>query len=398
MRTISLLQPPKIVTGRGCEADCAADLLAAGTRRVLVVTSPPLAQAAQHFAARLTRGAAVAISDLVAAEPTIACFEAVREVARRFGCDTVVGLGGGSALDVAKLVAAMAGTEQDVRAVFGINLLGARATRLACLPTTSGTGSEVSPNAILTDEADQLKKGVVSPFLVPDAAYIDPLLTVSMPPAVTASTGMDALTHCIEAYTNRFAHPLVDVYALEGIRRIASALERAVKDGADVDARESMCLGSMYGGLCLGPVNTAAVHALAYPLGGEFHVPHGLSNAVLLPAVMEFNLPACPARYAKVAEAMGVAPGGDPAETARRGIEAVRRLSRECGTDVPLSELGIGDSMIPRLAQAAMKVTRLTKNNPRELTLEAAEGIYRSAYASARQIPHQAPAAPLIRG
>jgi alcohol dehydrogenase class IV len=383
MRTISLSQPQKIVAGRACVADCATDLLAAGARRVLVVTSPPLAQAAQRFADRLTPGAAVEVCDLVAAEPTIGCFEAVRAVARKFGCDTVVGLGGGSALDVAKLVAAMAGADQDVRSLFGINLLGGRGARLVCLPTTSGTGSEVSPNAILTDETDQLKKGVVSPFLIPDAVYIDPLLTVSMPPSVTASTGMDALTHCIEAYTNRFAHPLVDVYALEGIRRIASSLAKAVKNGVDLDARESMCLGSMYGGLCLGPVNTAAVHALAYPLGGEFHVPHGLSNAVLLPAVMEFNLPACPDRFAKVAEAMGVAPDGDPVETARRGIDAVRRLSRECGTDVPLSELGITDLMIPRLAQAAMKVTRLTKNNPRELTVEAAEGIYRAAYATA---------------
>jgi alcohol dehydrogenase class IV len=356
-------------------------LLAAGARRVLIVTSPALIEAARRLAARLAPGAAVEICDLVAAEPTIHSFEAVRAVERTFRCDTVVGLGGGSALDVAKLVAAMAGSEQDVRTVFGINLLGGRGARLVCLPTTSGTGSEVSPNAILTDEAEQLKKGVVSPFLVPDAAYIDPLLTVSMPPTITASTGMDALTHCIEAYTNRFAHPVVDVYAIEGIRRIASSLAQAVANGADLDARESMCLGSMYGGLCLGPVNTAAVHALAYPLGGEFHVAHGLSNAVLLPAVMEFNLPACPEHFAKVAEAMGVAPTGDPAETARRGIEAVRRLSRACGTDVPLSKLGIGDSVIPRLAESAMKVTRLTKNNPRELTLEAAEGIYRAAYA-----------------
>jgi alcohol dehydrogenase class IV len=375
------MQPAKIVVGRGCEEDCAADLLAAGARRVLIVTSPPLMQSALQLAGQLKPVAVVEISDRVAAEPTIDCFEAVRAAARQFGCDTVVGLGGGSALDVAKLVAALAGSEQDVRTVLGINLLAGRGLRLVCLPTTSGTGSEVSPNAILTDEEEQLKKGVVSPFLMPDAAYIDPMLTVSMPPAVTASTGMDALTHCIEAYTNRFAHPLVDVYALEGVRRIGSSLAQAVANGSDLDARESMCLGSMYGGLCLGPVNTAAVHALAYPLGGEFHVPHGLPNAVLLPAVMEFNLPACPERFAKLAEAMGVAPGGNPVETARRGIEAVRRLSQACGTDVPLSKLGIRESAIPELAEGAMKVTRLTRNNPRELTLEAAEDIYRAAYA-----------------
>jgi alcohol dehydrogenase class IV len=379
MRTISLLQPPRITLGRGCEADCAADLVAAGARRVLLVTSPPLLAAAKQFAARLAPTCEVRISDEVAAEPTIACFESVCELAVEFACDTVVGLGGGSALDVAKLVAAIADGSQSVREVFGINLLSGRRTRLVCLPTTSGTGSEVSPNAILTDEEEQLKKGVVSPFLVPDAAYIDPLLTVSMPPGVTASTGMDALTHCIEAYTNRYAHPSVDIYALEGIRRIAASLAAAVRNGADIDARESMCLGSVYGGLCLGPVNTAAVHALAYPLGGEFHIAHGLSNAVLLPHVMEFNLPACPERFAQVALALGVERTDDMMETARRGVDAVRRLSRECGTDIPLTKLGIPGDVIPHLAQAAMKVTRLTRNNPRELTVEAAEAIYRAA-------------------
>jgi alcohol dehydrogenase class IV len=379
MRTISLLQPPRITLGRGCEADCATDLLAAGARRALIVTSPPLVAAAQQFAARLAPVCEVRISDGVAAEPTIACFERVCELSIAFDCDTVVGFGGGSALDVAKLVAALGTGSQSVREVFGINLLAGRSTRLVCLPTTSGTGSEVSPNAILTDEEEQLKKGVVSPFLVPDAAYIDPLLTVSMPPTVTAFTGMDALTHCIEAYTNRYAHSAVDIYALEGIRRIASSLAAAVRNGANVDARESMCLGSVYGGLCLGPVNTAAVHALAYPLGGEFHIAHGLPNAVLLPYVMEFNLPACPERFAEVAVALGVERSGDVMETARRGVDAVRRLSRECGTDIPLTKLGIQGDVIPHLAQAAMKVTRLTRNNPRELTVETAEAIYRAA-------------------
>src|SRR5262249_48336492 len=159
---------------------------------------------------------------------------------------------------------------------------------LVCLPTTAGTGSEVSPNAILLDEADQLKKGVVSPYLVPDAAYVDPQLTRSVPPSVTAATGLDALTHCIEAYANKFAHPAVDLYALQGVGIIAQNLLRAVRNGGDMEARTELSLGSFYGGLCLGPVNTAAVHALAYPLGGQFHVAHGVSNAVLLPHVIRF--------------------------------------------------------------------------------------------------------------
>lgn len=381
MRTINLLQPPRIVLGRGCASGCAEDLARAGFRRVFVVTAPQTADAARAFAGQLGRSVDAAICDLVAAEPTIGCFESVLAQAREFRADAVAGLGGGSALDTAKLVAALAASDQKVAEVFGVNLLRSRALHLVCLPTTSGTGSEVSPNAILADEEERLKKGVVSPFLVPDAAYIDPLLTVTMPPSVTAATGMDALTHCIEAYTNKFAHPAVDVYALEGIRRIAASLPAALCDGGNLDARESMCLGSLYGGLCLGPVNTAAVHALSYPLGGEFHVPHGLSNAMLLHHVMEFNLPACVERTAAVAVALGVEPGADMMETAQRGVQAVRKLSEQCGTAKPLSAAGIREDAIPALAAAAMKVTRLTKNNPRELTVEAAEAIYRAAYA-----------------
>src|SRR5262249_2969182 len=230
---------------------------------------------------------------------------------------------------------------QTASEVFGINQLKGRPLALVCLPTTAGTGAEVSPNAILLDEADELKKGVVSPHLVPDAAYIDPLLTLSVPPSVTAATGLDALTHCIEAYANRFAHPAVDVYALAGIRLIAANLLRAIRDGGDMEARAHMALASFYGGLCLGPVNTAAVHALAYPLGGQFHVAHGVSNAVLLPHVVRFNLSEAPERYAQVAAALGV--DGGPSEMARaeRGAEFLFQLSKECGIPQRLSELGV---------------------------------------------------------
>jgi len=220
---------------------------------------------------------------------------------------------------------------------------------------------------------------VVSPFLGPDATLVDPVLTVSMPPAVTAGTGLDALTHCIEAYTNRFAHPLVDAYALEGIRRIGRNLRRAVTHGDDLDAREPVALGSMYGGLCLGPVNTAAVHALAYPLGGEFHVPHGFSNAVLLPHVMDFNMAAAPERYADVAVALGAERSDDATETACRGVRRVLDLARECGAPMHLAHWGIHADAVPRIAEAAIKVQRLLKNNPREMTLADAQRIYASA-------------------
>ena len=283
-------------------------------------------------------------------------------------------------MDVAKLVAALFDGKQDVNDVFGIGKLRGRSTFLVCLPTTAGTGSEVSPNAILLDPRDQLKKGVISPHLMPDAAYVDPMLTLGVPPAVTAATGMDALTHCIEAYANRFAHPIVDLYALQGVRLIAANLTRAVCNGDDLDARTNLALASMYGGMCLGPVNTGAVHALAYPLGGEFHVAHGVSNAVLLPHVLEFNLPAAPQRYADIAVALGVERGREDAETARRGLAKLRELTRQCGIPPSLSQLGIPQSAIDRMAKAAMTVTRLLNLNVRELTLADAIDIYRKAF------------------
>ena len=220
----------------------------------------------------------------------------------------------------------------------------------------------------------------VSSYLVPDAAFVDPRLTLTVPPAVTAATGLDALTHCIEAYANKFAHPIVDIYALEGIRLISANLVRAVRDGADIEARAALSLGSLYGGLCLGPVNTAAVHALAYPLGGQFHVAHGISNALLLPHVLRFNFAAAPERYAAMARAFGVQRNGSDLTTAEHGVEFLSQLSRDCGVPQKLSDLKIPREAIPDMAKAAMQVTRLLRNNPRPLTELDARAIYEAAY------------------
>jgi alcohol dehydrogenase class IV len=199
---------------------------------------------------------------------------------------------------------------------------------------------------------------------------------------------MDALTHCIEAYTNKFAHPAVDIYALQGIRLIAANLLRAVKDGKDQEAREALALGSLYGGLCLGPVNTAAVHALSYPLGGEFHIPHGLSNAILLPSVMKFNAEACPKRYAEVAEALLSSSPRDTSTTrdtsdsclAQCGVDFIYQLADAVGIPKKLTDLGIPQSAVDGMAKAAMEVQRLLKNNPREVTEQDARDIYNSLY------------------
>ncbi len=381
MKPITLLQPAKIQFGTGCLEQLCNDYLAMGKKRLFILTAPVIRPMLQQAEATLRNGGVeIAYFDGIMAEPTVNDFKRILAEARAFKADSVIGVGGGSVLDLSKLVATLIHSEQQIEDLFGIGLVACRGVWFACVPTTSGTGSEVSPNAILLDERDALKKGVVSPHLMADAAYIDPQLTWSVPAKITAETGMDAITHCIEAYTNKFAHPLVDVYALQGIRLIAAHLLRAVKNGKDVEAREALALGSMYGGMCLGPVNTAAVHALSYPLGGEFHISHGLSNAILLPSVMKFNSVACVERYADVAIACGVAPGKDAKETAQRGVEFIEKLSRDCGIPTTLTEIGIPQSAVDGMAKAAMNVQRLLKNNPRPVSEDDARNIYNSLY------------------
>ncbi|MDD7335991.1 MAG: iron-containing alcohol dehydrogenase [Prevotella sp.] len=382
MRDITLLQPQKIVFGTGCIKRFTEDFLALGHHRLMVVTLPFIRPMLKEMTDTLAaHGVELHFYEGIKAEPTVADFETVLNEARQFEADSFVGIGGGSVLDVTKLVATLCNQpDEDVTQLFGTGKVKRRGYWFACMPTTSGTGSEVSPNAILLDETDNLKKGVVSPYLMADAAYIDPQLTWTVPAKVTAETGMDALTHCIEAYTNKFAHPCVDMYALQGIRLIAANIARAVKNGNDVEAREAMSLGSMYGGLCLGPVNTAAVHALSYPLGGEFHLSHGLSNALLLPSVMRFNYTANVHKYAEVAVACGVERADSDEQTALRGVDWIERLSREIGIPAKLTELGVPQSAVAGMAKAAMNVQRLLRNNPREVTEKDAYDIYMTLY------------------
>ena len=381
MKAITLLQPQKIVFGTGCIETFTEDYKKLGLQRLMVLTAPPILPLIEEPLANLkAAGVSIEIFQNILAEPTVNDFKKILEVARQFKADSVVGIGGGSVLDVTKLVAAFINSDQQVEDCFGTGFIKQKDLWFACLPTTAGTGSEVSPNAILLDERDHLKKGIVSPYLIADAAYVDPKLTWTVPSKVTADTGMDALTHCIEAYTNKFAHPSVDIYALQGIRLIAANLERAVKNGQNQEAREALAFGSLYGGLCLGPVNTAAVHALSYPLGGEFHIPHGLSNAILLPSVMKFNMPANVKRHAEVAIALGCQPGANDEETAQRGVDFIYRLAAAVGIPDKLTALGIPQTAVPGMAKAAMQVQRLLKNNPREVTEQDALDIYNSLY------------------
>jgi len=381
MRTITLFNPNKVVFGNGCLKQFIDYFISLGYKRTLIITTPPVVSLFDELLSAFKNGGIkTEIDDSIESEPTIKTLESSLKIAEKTEADSVIGIGGGSALDVAKLVAALYKNSQTINEVIGIGKLQSRHTFLACLPTTSGTGSEVSPNAILLDQSDNLKKGVVSPFLVPDASYIDPFLTRSVPPSVTASTGMDALTHCLEAYTNKYAHPVVDIYALEGVKVIAKNLIQAYKNGKDEIAREQVSLGSFFGGLCLGPVNTAAVHALSYPLGGEYHIPHGLSNAVLLPYVMRFNIKALPEKYANIARALGSEVVSSNEIIAEDGVRLIFEIMEAINIPKKLSKLDIPNDAIKSLADSAMKVTRLLVNNPRELKLDDALNIFNEAY------------------
>lgn len=381
MEKITFRNPRNLTFGTGSLKQFFSDYKGLGLRRLFILTIPVLRGTLVSYLEELTAsGITVEVNDQVNNEPSFAGFGEILESARRFGADSVAGIGGGSILDTAKLLAAQLYNRQETRSVIGAGFLNERKTCLACLPTTAGTGSEVSPNAIFLDETDNEKKGVISPYLVPDAVYVDPELTVGVPPAVTAATGIDAFCHCLEAFVNRFAHPLTDQYALEGMQLIFQNLKKAYDDGTDIDAREKVALGSVYGGMCLGPVNTTAVHALAYPLGSKFKVPHGLSNALLLPYVMEFNMPAATGRYADIARAIGLGECGSEQEYALAAIDAVKQLTRSIGIPEKLSEIDIPEAVLEEMASSAIKVQRLLKNNVREVTFQDALDIYQKAY------------------
>ncbi|MAV37560.1 MAG: alcohol dehydrogenase [Planctomycetaceae bacterium] len=363
---------PRLVMGMGARQQLADHAKWFGSK-AFVVSDPGVA--AQPSFAELRRslesaGLQVATYTDVLPDPPLRIVQDCARVARAFGADVMVGVGGGSALDVAKIAAILNRHDVPIESMFGTDQTPGRGVPTILLPTTAGTGSEVTPIAVLSDEDHELKRGIVSDHLLADYAIVDPELCLTLPPAPTAYTGMDTLTHAIEAYTNKFAVPLIDAFALEAARLVASCLARAVHDGRDREARYGMALASLLGGLCLKSVNTAAVHALAYPLGGRFHVPHGVANSLLLPHVMRFNAPLAADRYAVIAEAMGY----------EDCVEAVESLSADVGTDKRMREFGVEQQHLPEMAKAAMEVQRLLKNNPREVTEPDALAIYERAW------------------
>ena len=375
-----LLNPGRVHAGAG-SLDQLADLAAHfRARHVLIVTTPSVAQPVAAACERLRAvGLAVSVIDRTPPEPEVADVLAIEARARAAGqIDLVVGIGGGSAIDVAKILAVLLAHPLDLRELLAKKVeISARGLPNIMVPTTAGTGAEATPNSIILVPEDALKVGIVSPYLLPDAVILDPLLTLSMPPEVTASTGMDALTHAIECYCSKKGNAFSDLYALEAIRLIGRSIRRAYRDGQDVAAREDMLIGAYWGGVCIATSSTTAVHALAYPLGGTYRMAHGLSNAILLPSVMAFNQRGNEPRFAAMADALGLNTAGlSEAAAADAFVQALHQLNTDLNIPHSLKSFGITAADIEGLVDGASKVTRLLDNNPRPMTRDDMRQIY----------------------
>lgn len=367
---IILHQPKRLIVGAGTIGEVGP--WAGDVSSTLVIATPITA----GFVDRLKLPGKVSLFDAIPGEPEIATLDAALAAARSAKPDLVIGLGGGSVMDVAKLVAALWDGEQALADVAGPNKVAGRKTRLAQVATTAGTGSEAGIRSLITDPASGAKIAVESPHLIADLAVLDPELTYSVPSAVTAATGVDAMAHCVEAFTSKRAHPMIDGFARMGFHLVGKFLARAVKDGSDREAREGMMLASYYGGVCLGPVNTAAGHAIAYPLGTLLHLPHGLANAIVFPHVLAFNQPVVAEKTAEVAEALGLGKGLSQADLSG----AAHRFCADLGIEMSLAKHGAKEEDLPRFAADAHAIRRLMDHNPADMSVEDVLGIYRVSF------------------
>jgi alcohol dehydrogenase class IV len=368
---IRIESPPHTLFGVGMAREAGRFAAERGARTVLVVADP--AMRAQLEALEIPAACALILFDAIAGEPdtetlarAIACAEAAAP-------DLVIGFGGGSTMDVAKLVAVLSGSGLGLADVVGVERTPARRIGLVQVPTTAGTGSEAGTRALVGDPGTGTKLAVQSRHMLADMAVIDPRLSATVPPRITAETGVDALAHCVEAFTNAKAHPAIDLYAMEGIRLIGRHLRRATEAGDDLEARGGMALAAFYGGLCLGPVNTTAGHAIAYPLSTRHHIAHGAANAIIFPHVLAFNARAVPERTATVLRLLGLAAAGDVFDVALRFCESL-------GIETSLARRGIPETDLAGMAAEAAGIRRLLDNNPRAVTTDDILRIYRAAY------------------
>lgn len=321
------------------------------------------------------------VFDQVEAEPSIENLLAAAQKAKKNQVDLFIGLGGGSVMDTTKMAAVLKVQDLDIRDLFGIDKVNKPGLPTIMLPTTSGTGSEVTRNAVFTDKAENLKRVVSSQAIVPTVAIVDPMLTVTMPPHITAATGIDAFIHAVESYVAVNASPITDPLAWEATRLIAENLGPAVANGQDLEARYNMSLGSLLAGITLNNAGVGAVHALAYPVGAEYHVPHGIANVVTFIPTMEYISMARIPKFAQLAAAMGE-PVADISqrEAANRGIKAMRDLIEKVGLPTRLRDIGANADRIPAMAQAAFKEKRLLSNTPRQLTEDDIRKIFEASF------------------
>ena len=322
-------------------------------------------------------GVPARVVDTVPAEPTDAELDGLAASVRSAKSAAIVAIGGGSVMDAAKVLSVLAGNDWSVSVLAERGVPG-KGIPCVMLPTTAGTGSESTPNAIVLFPERNLKIGIVSPHFVPDRVVLDPALTIGLPPRLTASTGIDTLCHLVECFVGKKANPFSDMYAREGMRIMVPALPLAFRNGSDIEARSAAMLAAYYGGICIAASGTTAVHALSYPLGGTFRVPHGMANAALLVPVMDFQKDRIAGRLSEAAAAVGLSSSGDQRKDAGAFVDKLRSLVAELGIPTSLSALGVPASALGELTEAAFGVRRLLDNNPIELSKADIRAIYES--------------------
>jgi choline dehydrogenase len=375
--------PTRLVHGPGAVASLADECRALGITKPMLVTDPGVA-AAGLVDRVLPHLNGVVVFDEVRPNPDIELVDRAAGVYRENGCDGLVGLGGGSSLDTAKSIGVVArhgGSIADYE--WGRDPIEERIPPLVAIPTTAGTGSEVTLWAVITDHERQLKFNVGgTPLIGAHVALIDPELMLGLPPAVTAATGMDALSHAIECFTCDYHQPFNDAVALHAIELVGRWLRRAVEDGTDLEARTHMAHAATLGGMAYGTESAGAAHAMSQSAGGVHDCPHGALTARVLGPVCAYNVPAAPERYARIAQALGIETSGmDVVEAARAGVEEVYRLTDD--VDIPtMEELGFSEDEIPMLARIAFEDPQ-TQGNAREVDVPAYEEIYRAAFVRA---------------
>ena len=380
MNTYSLLNAGRVNAGPG-SIDSLKEVVADfNARNVLIISDKGVAGAgliARPQALVEEAGASVSIIDDTPPEPSVEQVESILAAAQGTAWDLVIGIGGGSAMDVAKIVAVMLNNDVKLRDLLNKAPIPRRGIPTVMVPTTSGTGSEATPNSIILVPEDELKVGIVSPKLMPDCVILDPQMTLGLPPAITASTGMDALCHAIECYTSKKGNPFSEMIALKAIRLISRSIREAFKNGKNLDARHDMLLGAFYGGMCIATSSTTAVHALAYPLGGKYRIAHGISNAILLPYVMQFNAVGNEAKFRDIAEAMGIDIARlSDAEATQAFIAALFAFNHDLEITANLKRWNITEADLETLVEGAAKVTRLLDNNPRPMNKDDIRAVY----------------------